>query len=150
VNPVLLELGITAAASLASDALQRGYRAGLFMNTYHPNSDQQVKVPPSRSPDQLTLILEALARVNPLVTVPMESFLMRESRNMAWGTTIILITATATPAILASLLRLQSVGRRTSLVLLGDQPTVSELAGIRVYQIKEGAPSALEPIAAST
>ena len=58
----LLELSIITAASLAHEAMAAGYRVGLYANQKRRFSGKAISLPPSQHPDQLTLILEALAQ----------------------------------------------------------------------------------------
>ncbi|MBI2908767.1 MAG: DUF58 domain-containing protein [Chloroflexi bacterium] len=136
VIPSRLELAVTTAASLANYATEERYRVGLYVNSNLPGSDQQVRILPSRSPDQLTRMFEALAKISGFATVPMERFLQRESRNLPWGATVVVITATANEALLSTLLRLKRTGHRTSLVLVGDDAPKLELDGITVHNVR--------------
>lgn len=133
--PVLLEEAITVAASLATHSFEQDYRVGLYVNTSAFGSDQQVKLPPARDPDQITRMLEALAKVSGFSTISMESFLQRESRNLPWGATIVLVTAVTTEAMLASLLRMRRAGHRVAMLLVGGHALPSDLPGIQVYNV---------------
>jgi uncharacterized protein (DUF58 family) len=81
-------------------------------------ADQPIRVPPGRGPDQLSFVLEALAGVTSFTTTSFERFLLRESSRMAWGATLVVVTAVVTNEVLASLDRLRDAGRRVVLVAL--------------------------------
>ena len=52
---VFLNRVVTAAASVASYSAERGYVLGLFSNGSPILADRPMKVPPSRSPEQLNI-----------------------------------------------------------------------------------------------
>jgi uncharacterized protein (DUF58 family) len=121
-RPEILERAICAAASIASHAVKRQWLVGLTANGAMPNADQPIRVPPGRGPDQLSFLLEALAGVTHFSTASFERFLLQESSRLAWGATLVVITAIVTDEILASLRRLRAAGRRVVLVALTPGP----------------------------
>lgn len=131
----LLELSICAAASVANWAIEQGYQAGLAVNGKVWLSDHQVAIAPSRDPDQLMLILESLAKLVPLATLPLGSLLASESRELPFGATLVVVTAAPNEEILGQLLNLRSAGRRVALCLVGDADRPSNLPGIPIYPI---------------
>ena len=68
-DPILLERAISVAASISNFAADNKWGVGLFANGSIPGSDQPIRVAPSRSPDQLIHILEALAAVTEFAIV---------------------------------------------------------------------------------
>ena len=91
---------------------------GLTANGAKPNADQPIRVPPGRGPDQLSFVLEALSGVTSYTTSSFERFLLRESSRMAWGATLVVVTAVVTDEIRISLNRLRGAGRRLVLIAL--------------------------------
>ncbi len=87
------ELGISVAASLAYHVIEEGSSAGVFVNTRKVDSGQAVSIAPSGSRDQLTAILEALAKVTASSSGPFDLFLENEQKVLHAGTTIALIFA---------------------------------------------------------
>ena len=67
-RPLLLEKAIAVTASIASHGVEDRYLVGLMANGSIPHSDQPIKVLPSRRPDQLARVLEALAAVTSFTT----------------------------------------------------------------------------------
>ena len=131
----LMELGIITAASLASHALGAGYRVGLYINQRQRFSDQAVRMAPSQHPDQLLHILEALAQINTSIeTMPMARLVLGEGRNLPWGSTMVVITATPTDALYSSLVRMKRAGRSVALIVVGGQPPGGR-DGLPVYHI---------------
>jgi len=59
---------VSVAASIASFGVEQKQLVGLIANGTLPRSDQPLKVLPSRSLDQLTYLLEALAAVTAYAT----------------------------------------------------------------------------------
>jgi uncharacterized protein (DUF58 family) len=136
-NPLLLEKAISVAASIVSRCVQQRYVVGLVANASIPHSDQPIKVLPSRRPDQLARLLEALAAVTSFATSSVESLLLVESPRLAWGATLVVITAVVTDDLLATLVRLRDAGRRVVLVSLeeGHQAAYPLPPGILTYQL---------------
>ena len=138
VNSELLERVISVAASIANFGSEHRYAVGLVANGTWPESDQRLKILPSRDPDHLRHILEALAALTSFVTTPIESLLRTETHNLSWGATLVMITGIITDEMLAEMLRLRRVGRRLALISLDENrlPNESELEGIVVRQAK--------------
>ena len=111
-----LELTITVAASLANYALQTGYMVGLQVNSFAPSSDREIKLPPSRDPNQLTRILEALARVRGWSGSPMDALLRVERRNLPRGATVVVVTGIVTREMLDVLVAMRRAGYPVTLV----------------------------------
>jgi uncharacterized protein (DUF58 family) len=137
-DPALLERVISLAASIAYFGAERKYAIGLIANGTWPESDQRLKILPSRNPDHLRHILEALAAITSFVTTPIETLLRHESSNLAWGATLVMLTGVVTDEMLAEMVRLRQVGRRLALISLDENWTPDEgaLEGIAVRQAK--------------
>ncbi len=134
VDAELLERVISLAASLANFAVEQKYSVGLIANGTWPESDQRLKILPSRDPDHLRHILEALAAITSFVTTPIETLMRTESSNLSWGATLVVITGIVTEEILAEMLRLREVGRQLALISLDEKWKPRELEGITVRQ----------------
>ena len=135
IDPQLQEFAISVAASIAFHATEHRYSVGLLANGSVPQSDQSIKVLPSRNPDQLRHILEALAAVTSFATGSIEKLLASESSGVPWGTTLVVVTAVVTEALLVEMVRLRDVGRKLVLVSLDDDFTRDEMPGIIVHHI---------------
>lgn len=121
---------ISVAASTAFHATNRKFAVGLIANGSVPNSDQPIKVLPSRAPDQLTHILEALAAVTGFATSRIGELLKAASSELAWGATLVVITAIVTDDLLGEMIRLKDAGRRLVLVSTDADFTGDGLPGI--------------------
>jgi len=136
IEPDLLESAITVAASLSSEALEQRYAVGLYANCSLPESDQTIKVPPGRSPGQLTAILEALAKASGFAVMPLENLLDSEAARLPWGATLVIITALVSEGLLGALLRLRQAGHSLTVVAIGERAAMPEgLAGITVHRL---------------
>jgi uncharacterized protein (DUF58 family) len=131
-----LELAIVTATSVANRALSEGYRVGLYVNQNRPNSLEPVRILPNRHPEQLKRILETLAIIKPVYTTPIDSLVLTESRNLPWGSTMVVVTAVPAEPLLAALYRMKRVGRKVVLITIGDHEPVSS-NGITTYHVSD-------------
>ncbi|HKD77081.1 MAG TPA: DUF58 domain-containing protein, partial [Ktedonobacterales bacterium] len=142
----LLELGICAAASVAAWATQNNYAVGLFSNGLPTGGEGMdlrsfaevqafMRVPPSTHPDQLSHVLESLARLQPLFSAAMERVITREETRLPVGATIVYIGAAAAVQhrVVARLERLKRRGHAVVMLLTGDHPIGA--GAIRTYSI---------------
>lgn len=134
--PDLLELAIMATASIANWALEQGLQVGLYANGNARRADRRVALPPSRSPQQLPEILDALARVLPFATMPVELLLAEEGLGLPWGSTVVLVTAVITDPLLEALEAARGQGRSLALILVGDHMPHLELPGVAVRHVR--------------
>lgn len=145
VYPALLEHLLSVSATVMSEWVYDGYRVGLISNGCLANSDQPFRIPPGRSPKQLSYLLQALAGVTPVVTAPFEQFLLREVPRVPYGATLLIVTAVTSPELSEILLRLKKHERQ--LILLSfAQETPPELPGVNCIHLpfKDGIDEGLE------
>ncbi len=133
----LQELGIIAAASISQDALKAGYRVGLYVNQITRFSQGMVTVPHSQHPDQMLRILEALAQLHQVETIPIVRFIREEARNLPWGSTLLVISAQPVDELVATLLDLKRVGRSVALVKVGGAEPEVSTGNLKVYHIND-------------
>jgi uncharacterized protein (DUF58 family) len=134
-SPNLVELAIVTAASVANWAIEADFQVGLAVNGNWRMTDQKVRIAPSRDPEQLTHVLEALASVVPFATMPLDSLIRLESRELAYGATLVVVTAVLDEAIVAELLALKATGHRVALMLIGDDTKELSLPGIQIFRV---------------
>ena len=120
--PAMLDYEMEVAASLAWWGLQEGQSVGMTANGTLAHADQPLRIPPSRRPDQLSRLLEALAAVSFFISASFDRFLIDESPRLPWGATLAIITPFMNDAIAGSILRLRDSGRRLVLISLGKAP----------------------------
>lgn len=137
-HPELLERAISIAASAANYAAEQKWAIGLYVNGSVPQSDQSIRVPPGRSPEQLSHVLEALAATREFATASIEKLMLRESPRLPWPATMLLVTGYLDDDITATLSRLKEAGRRVALISLAEE-TPPTLPGIITYHVPESA-----------
>lgn len=146
--PETMERAVSVAASVAQYGSEQRWGVGLYANGAFPDSDQPIRVPPGRSAEQLTHILEALAAITEFATSSIEVMLLRESPKLPWAATIVLVTAVVTEETMVALLRLKEAGRRVVLISLADEPAPETGVPIQTYHIPPAAfPSSPFPVA---
>lgn len=123
-DPTLLELVITATASLAAHALTEGQPVGLFVNAPMSGSSAagSIRIAPSRHPAQLGRLLEALARLIPGSSTRIEELLRLELRRLPWGATVVILTGRVTAGLQRALADLARRGHHPVLVSCGAPP----------------------------
>ncbi len=89
---------------------------------------------PSRNPQQLTCLLEALAGIDGFAGTAFEDFLLHQSLRLPWGATILEVTQVVSPELEAVLLRLKQAGRKLVLLSLADEPP-ARLPGVLTYHL---------------
>lgn len=126
--PEHLELIISAAASIAVDALGHRIAVGLYANGGPSGASHWTSVAPGRSPGQGAQILEALAPLSGFRQLPLYQLLHRVMPSLPYGSTTVVITARPVEPTMAALLTLQDAGHPTVLITVGDQePAVPAL-----------------------
>jgi uncharacterized protein (DUF58 family) len=134
VYPALFEQLLSTAATLITQGVQEGYRVGLISNGCLSNSDQPFRVPPGRSPQQLSRLLQALAGLTPLVVTSFDRFLVREAPRVPFGATLMVLTAVTPPELMQTLVGLKKHERQLTLVSLAEDLPGS-LPGIRCLHL---------------
>ncbi len=134
-DPLLLELEIVVAASLAAWGADQRLQVGLYGNSIRFRTGEGVRVPPARHSQHLVSILEALACALHIATMPIADLLMIEGRRLPQGTTIVAISATVNAEMVAVLKSLQSRGYGVVLILIGDQTSGTIVEGVRTYHV---------------
>ena len=139
VDPELLERTIGVAGSLATWAVGQKYKVGLVANGSVPHSDQPIRVPAGRSPDQLPAVLEALAAVTSFATMSIQDLLRRESPRLPWGATLVVVSAVVAEELAAAIVGLRDAGRRMGLISTAEEPP-PYLEGVTTYHLPSTAP----------
>lgn len=165
IHPELQELSICAAASVADWALNEGYAVGLYANSmmYRPETGmslpdsqdsrasnlaaaqemslakqlhhRRIQIPPASTEEQRKYIMEALARIQGFFGSSIEELIRRERAHLPAGATVVVITSTISDPLLDTLNRLKQGGHSVAILMVGDNPVASRLAGITVYHI---------------
>ena len=136
-SAVNLERVITAAASVARYAAEKRYSLGLFSDGTPILADRPMRVSPSRSPEQETIILEALATIRPLPMGSMGPLLTEYSRRFPMGATLVVITALVLPELVEAISNLKGRGYRIVVLYLGDEQCPDLPDGVLVHELQD-------------
>lgn len=142
----MMEFAITAAASIARHVWEEGQPVGLYANALvlshniDDNSGERrtvgrVRVAPRSHPEQLLRILEALARVEGRGRWQLSNLLHAESGGLAFGTTIVVISAAVDNQLRGALSELVRKGFRVVWIGLGEGALGSPMMGVTDYYI---------------
>jgi uncharacterized protein (DUF58 family) len=136
-DPQALEAAITTAASVANWAVDHGLLVGLAANAKLFHSSASVRIPPSRDPRQLMHVFEALARLVPMGSMPVESLIDLEAHELAFGTTVVLVTSVSSQTLIDQLRQLKRKGHQPVMLLItGDEQPVAPLDGLPAYAVR--------------
>ncbi len=135
--PADLEAIVVAAASLAAYASDREYSLGLFSNGTPILADRPMNIPPARSPEQLTIILEALATIRPLPVGPMPLQLTRKPRQFPIGATLVIVASLISDDMVEALLNLKRQGYELVVVHVGRRECPDLPEGILVHRLND-------------
>lgn len=125
--PEYLELGITAAASIAMEALAQRHMVGLCANALGTKGQGWVTVRPGRHPDQARQLLTAMAMLKPFLGLSLSASLHRLQPQLPYGATVVAITACPQEEVYEQLLALERAGHNTILLTMGEEvPDVPE------------------------
>jgi uncharacterized protein (DUF58 family) len=119
------ELAVIVAASLANWITSRRQAVGLYTNGIDPLAPEispPHPVPAHRGRAHLMRVLDVLARVQAAETYPLVHLLQRESVNLSWGTTLILITRRFDEVFFDSLFGARRSGLDAVLIAIGYGP----------------------------
>ncbi|MFO7698847.1 MAG: DUF58 domain-containing protein [Anaerolineae bacterium] len=126
-EPDLLELVLSAAASIGVDALDKRHMVGLFLNTIGLRGERWVQVSPGRHERQTSDLLSTLAAADPFRGAPFLDMLRAMRVNMPFGATIVAITASPSADVYEALSIIQEAGHPVLLLTVGDMPPLVPL-----------------------
>ena len=136
-DPHALEAAITTAASVASWATHHGLLVGLAANAKLFHSSLAARIEPSRDPRQLMHIFEALAQLVPMGSMPVESLVELERHELAFGTTVVMVTSVTSQPLIQHLLQLRRSGHQPVLLMItADEEPLAALGGLPAYAIR--------------
>ncbi len=136
-DPEALEAAITTAASVANWGADKDLLVGLAANANVFHSSAAVRIPPSRHPHQLMHIYEALAKLVPIASMPAEALVQTEGHDLAYGTTVVMVTCVASQPLIYQLQQLRRAGHQPVLLLISnDEQPVAPLDGLPAYAIR--------------
>lgn len=115
------ELAIITAASIANWATQKKQAVGLFTNGVDPYLHEHIPQPlaPQTGTLHLMSILETLARIESASTLLFSQMMDQARADLAWGSTLVIITGAYMETLLKQLLQAKRAGFNIVLVLVG-------------------------------
>lgn len=131
-----LELGISAAASVANYLIERRSSVGMFVNSCLADSGQPVTLLPGSTAGQLLEILEALAKVTPSCSGAFEDFLQAERVRLPWGTTLLLILSRTSPLLFQLFAGLRESGYKLAVLQTGGTGDYDTSSKVSWYDIR--------------
>jgi uncharacterized protein (DUF58 family) len=136
-SSINLERVITTAASFARYASEHQFTLGMFSNGTPILADRPMRIEPNRSPEQLTVILEALATLRPLAMGPMAAQLSDHARRFPLGSTLVIVSAFIPPDLVDVISNLKSHGHRIVVAYVGSDPCPRMPEGVTVHELAE-------------
>lgn len=134
-KPWLIEKGISYAASIAQHAISQGIDTGFGCNGYIIDEPKEsVRISPQSGEDQLTFLLETMARLVVDRSVTFHTFLERDIGDRAAGTftgamDYLFITAFVTDSMASQIKQLQDMGNSVEILWLKDLGKEGEQSG---------------------
>ncbi len=132
----LFERAVAVCASLATAYADARVPFGLVANCTYPGRDGTIRLPMGRAESQMIRALEALAMVDVYAVAPIERVLQEESRRVPQGSSVALVTAIMTPALVVALADLRHRGLPVSVVWAGTDDPPRLPAGVPVHDVR--------------
>jgi uncharacterized protein (DUF58 family) len=121
------ELSIVVAASLANWVVEQKQSVGLVSNGRMDSHAKNVRLQPifpRKGRSQLIRILDTLARIQGQDSEPIKSLLSRETPNLPWGTTIVVITGEVNEPLFDELFAMKRRGQNVTLIITGHSANI--------------------------
>ncbi len=120
------ELSIVVASSLANWIVEQKQSVGLITNGIDPHvENRKVKsIFPGKGRSQLIRILDTLARVQGADLESITTMLSRETPNLPWGTTVVVITGEITEALFDQAFQARRRGQNVALMITGHSANI--------------------------
>ena len=136
--PERVDQVVRVAAALARDLLAAGQQVGLLTNGVPPGDLARIALAPGAGRGQLALVLEALARVQPVVVKSLSALLDEYApRVMGFGTVVVCVAAVLQPETRALLTARRRLGLPATLVHVSDVESEA-LPGVRIVRLDPG------------
>lgn len=130
-----LERIVSVSASLCVWAAGARYAVGLLANGAFPDADRPIRLPPSRSRDQVSRLLEALAVIQPLTMGDLAGAIQRESGKLPQGSTLVVVASLMPPPLAGVLARLHDEGHNVFVIATSDRVRDAVPPGIGMREV---------------
>ena len=119
------ELAIVIAASMSNWIVEKKQMVGMVVNGRDPLSAELMpqSIPARKGKRHLMRLLETLARVEVIDNSAFGSFIQKQRYQLAWGTTLIVITGSAGHELMDELYQARRRGQNPVLILAGRDST---------------------------
>jgi len=124
------ELAVTTVASLAYAAHGEKSAFGLMANAV-----LEIQIPLSSARNQLVLILESLARIQPASRILFTDQLRHQQASLPIGTTIVMVTRRLSSSVTGMAQKLEHEGHSVMLISIGETVPAGDLGGIPAISI---------------
>jgi uncharacterized protein (DUF58 family) len=123
------ELAIVIAASISNWIVGKKQMVGMLVNGRDPlTSDGRPQpIPPRKGKPHLMRLLETLARAEITENSALVPLIQKQRYQLAWGTTLIMITGTASNELLDELYQARRWGQNAILILAGREAMVEAI-----------------------
>lgn len=131
VYPELFEYLVSVTATLVDHYFHRGYQVGFMSNGSLTGSHRPINIPPGRSIKQLSVLLEVLAGITPMFSIPFEKYIIQEMPRVHYGATLLMVSAVTPPILIETLTRLKRHNRAITLLSLAKEPP-QDMSGLNI------------------
>lgn len=123
------ELAIVIAASLANWAVTRKQAIGLTTNGVdsHTDNTSVQPIPSRKGRAHLVHILDLLARLHLAEARPLTEMLNRETPNLPWGTTVVIISGSIDEALFDEIFQIQRRGQNVVMIIAGHGGNIKQV-----------------------
>lgn len=141
IDPMLLEFGISVAASVAHWGWQQRLPIGLFTNSVVAASRERIRLVPRSAPGQLHEVLELLARTEEDGRWALNSVVRLEVPTLPYGSTVVVITPLLPEVLLETVLDLAQRQYSVTLILLGNRRNLGRevadlvVPGVQIFHL---------------
>ncbi len=133
-----LERIVSVTASIVVWAAAARYAVGLLANGAFPDADRPMRLPPSRSREQVSRLLEALAVIQPLTMGDLAGAIQRESGRLPAGSTLVVVASLMPEPLAGVIARLADEGHHVYVVATSERVIEQVPPGVPV-QVVAGA-----------
>ena len=130
-----LERIVSVAASIVVWAAGARYAVGLLANGAFRDADRPMRLPPSRSRDQVSRLLEALAVIQPLTMGDLAGAIQRESGRLPAGSTLVVVASLLPDPLAGVIARLADEGHHVYVIATSERVINQVPPGIPVQTV---------------
>lgn len=135
-DPVVLERGVSVAASVARWAYEADLAVGVIANGAFPGQGRPIRIGAGRHPEQLNRVLEALAAVSAFTISSLARELEGASTGaLPAGSTIVVVAAVMPEELVATLQRLRREGHHVHVLKTSSRGWDVALAPIPISEV---------------